>query len=243
MSSALQLAQSAAKGALELLWPQSCLLCTAEADGDGFCPACRGTLMIPDRETCPRCSSTIGPHALTDDGCPKCAKFRYAFLGTQRFGAYEGFLREAVLRMKRDTGEVLAYRLGRFWGAHRKAELLRTSPQALLPIPLHGRRRFSRGYDQAAELTRGLSRSLGIPMFGRVLTRKRHTETQADQTATGRWDNVRNLFGIRNASHVRGLRILLIDDVLTTGATCDAAARILLAAGAAQVHAAVLAHG
>ena len=236
------LGRSAAAGLLELLWPQACLLCAAEADGDGFCTNCRERLLKPDGPTCPRCSSTIGPHALVENGCPRCAKFRYSFVGTTRFGAYEGLVREAVLRMKHDTGEVLAYRIGLLWGAARRQQLLHSHPQALIPIPLHRRKRFTRGYDQAAELTRGLSRSLGVPMLGRVLIRKRSTAPQADQTATGRWDNVRDLFGVRNAPVVKGLRVLLIDDVLTTGATCEAATRVLSAAGAAQVDAAVLAH-
>jgi len=238
----VNLYRSATAGVLELLWPQACLLCSADAAGDGFCDSCKKELLKPDGSTCPRCSSTVGPHALIDDGCPRCSKFRYAFRGTNRCGAYDGLLREAVLRMKDETGEVLAYRLGMLWGADRREQLLSAKPQVLIPIPLHRSKRFSRGYDQAAELTRGLSRSLGVPMLGRVLVRKRGTAPQAEQTATGRWDNVRDLFSVRNAAAVKGVRIMLIDDVLTTGATCDAASRALLAAGAAQVDVAVIAH-
>ena len=144
--------------------------------------------------------------------------------------------------MKQPQGELLAYRLGELWAAHRRAELLASSPQVVVPVPLHWRRRWSRGYNQAEEVARGLAHALRLPLSAHALTRRRATEVQTHQSATARWDNVKGVFAARTPAAVRGLRVLLIDDVLTTGATCHNAALALSAAGAAQVHAAVVAH-
>ena len=125
---------------------------------------------------------------------------------------------------------------------HRRAELLAARPQVIVPVPLHWRRWRRRGYNQAEELARGLARTLRLPLAAHALRRQRATDLQANQSATARWDNVKDVFAVRSAAGVRGLRVLLVDDVLTTGATCHFAAAALLGAGAAQVHAAVVAH-
>jgi len=231
-----------AEGVAHLVWPPHCLACAAPTAADHFCGDCVSALTTDHPHRCQFCAGTVGPHADAAGPCLRCAKSKFAFGSAVRFGLYADAVRRAVLAMKEPQGELLASRLGELWATHRRAELLATRPQVVVPVPLHWRRRWSRGYNQAEELARGLARALQLPLAARVLSRRRATELQTHQSATARWDNVKGVFAVRSPASVRGLRVLLVDDVLTTGATCHFAAAALLGAGAAQVHAAVVAH-
>jgi len=112
-------------------------------------------------------------------------------------------------------------------------------PDLIIPIPLHPRRKRRRGYNQSELLAAPLARVLGLPLTPRGLQRVRHTAPQVGLGPEERHDNVRGAFAATDAVH--GRRVLLIDDVLTTGATMRAAAEALLAAGAASVSAYCLA--
>jgi predicted amidophosphoribosyltransferase len=101
---------------------------------------------------------------------------------------------------------------------------------------------LSRGYNQSAAVAQGLAAQLALPYRPGWLVRTRPTPSQVAQTPTERWANVRGAFRVGRFCRPRGVRVLLVDDVLTTGATADAAASVLAAAGAAQVTVAVLAH-
>lgn len=230
----------------DLVWPRSCALCSAAIEPPDpdrcICAACRATVLGDRRPTCPRCSSTVGPHTDVSSGCPSCQKLKFHFSGVTRLGEYDGLLRLAILRMKHDRGELLAERVGELYGVDRRANLLDHNPDVIVPIPLHWVRRWKRGYDQAAAIAGGLARNLQVESRPGSLVRVRPTAHQAGLSATARWENVRGAFRLARFARVREKRVLLVDDVLTTGATADAAARVLLAAGAAQVTVAVLAH-
>lgn len=115
------------------------------------------------------------------------------------------------------------------------------APQAVLPVPLHRRRRRERGYDQALLLARVLARHFGCELTRRALVRTRYTTQQSLLPVTMRWDNVRNAFAVAKPTPVQGRSLLLVDDVLTTGMTADDCARALKAAGAAKVQVLALA--
>jgi ComF family protein len=113
-------------------------------------------------------------------------------------------------------------------------------PEVVVPVPLHWLRRWGRGYNQSEAVARALADRLGLPCRT-WLVRTRPTPTQRAQSAAARWENVRGAFRARRGAALQGTRVLLVDDVLTTGATGDAAATALRQAGAAQVVLAVLA--
>jgi ComF family protein len=115
------------------------------------------------------------------------------------------------------------------------------SAGVVLPVPLHPRRRRERGYDQAMLLARVVARHLGAGLLGRALVRTRYTAQQSLLSVRKRWDNVRGAFKVSVPQRVRGLRLLLVDDVMTTGATFDECARALKGAGAEAVYALALA--
>jgi len=105
---------------------------------------------------------------------------------------------------------------------------------AVVPVPLHWRRRWQRGFNQSELLARGMARERGIPLI-RALRRVRHTDTQAGLSRTARRGNVAAAFRARHERAIAGKRVLLIDDVMTTGSTAAACAHILRRAGAARV--------
>jgi ComF family protein len=180
-----------------------------------------------------------------ENGCTHCRDSSFSFERVLRVGPYEGLLREVILRLKHAGGETLAELLGELWAELMTSRLLETGAQIIVPIPLHWRRRWSRGYNQSEALALGLACRLRLPCKPRWLRRVRHTLEQTQQTATARRENVRHAFGSRRARALAGKTVLLIDDVLTTGSTASEAARALRNAGASRVIVAVLArsHG
>ena len=109
------------------------------------------------------------------------------------------------------------------------------------PVPLHWRRTWWRGYNQAAAVAEQLARMIGVPSSRRCLRRIRHTPQQLQPSAAARRENVRGAFRVRRGANVVGKRILLVDDVMTTGSTASEASRTLREAGAVEVAVAVLA--
>jgi ComF family protein len=144
--------------------------------------------------------------------------------------------------LKDESGERVAEELGRLFAEVRREQLLSSGPEVVVPVPLHWRRRWQRGYNQSEALAREMARAMKLPHRSRILRRIRPTQHQPSLSPTARWENVRGAFQVRWKSSVRGARILLVDDVLTTGATADSASAALLQAGAAQVSVAILAH-
>jgi ComF family protein len=156
-------------------------------------------------------------------------------------GGYHAGLRDAILRMKRPAHDALSAAIGRLLAARRRDDLAAISADVILPIPMFWRRRLARGKNSPELLANCLAKSLGVPMRRRVLVRLRNTPPQAGLPPSRRFENVRGAFRMRHPEAVKDARILLVDDVLTTGATCSEAAKTLKQAGAAMVAVAVAA--
>jgi ComF family protein len=227
---------------LNALYPPACHFCGAALPSDevDFCADCTLLLTADPWTTCPRCAATVGPHTHLAEGCPRCRDEPFAFSGVLRLGKYAGPLQEAVLRMKKPLGEDLAHALGRLWAERAFEKLAALRADVVVPIPLHWLRRFHRGYNQAETLARALAKKLAIPCKPRWLRRIRHTPMQPRQSATGRRANVQGALKASFWADVRGKTVLIVDDVLTTGSTCNEAARALKRAGAARIVVAVL---
>lgn len=226
-------------------WPRACYLCGERITDDRqlcVCDGCEPKLTADPHPTCPRCSSTVGPHVDTAGGCPKCRNVTFRFTGVTRLGVYDGLLREAVLKTKQPGGEGVAETLGHLFAAARLLPLKTVAPDVVVPVPLHWRRWWGRRHNQAEGIARGVACVLRVPVAGRVLWRVRYSPLQSSGSREQRWANAERAFRRAPWGSVSGLRVLLVDDVLTTGATADAAADALRRGGAAQVHVAVLAH-
>jgi len=154
---------------------------------------------------------------------------------------YAGVIRDGIRIFKFGPEPALAPVLGALIVEAVERQPYRKAPGVVVPIPLHRRRRRSRGFNQAELLARVVSRQLELPLETRILVRARNTPSQVGQGKTARSRNVRGAFRCRSPRRLRGRRVLLVDDVLTTGATVSEAARTLRRGGVIGVTAAVLA--
>ncbi len=220
---------SAWRRGLDLLFPPRCVSCGAF--GAFLCPAC---LANTPRAQPPRCPVCWMPGS--DDTCGRCRLHQPAFEAARCPFVYAGAARDAVLALKYRGVSAIAEVM-----AQAMAECLTEWPLrevvALVPVPLVGPRRRSRGYNQSEVLARELSRLSGLPLRNGLLVRRKAAPPQAgaaDEAA--RRANVADAFAVRRTEGVGG-PLLLVDDVMTSGATLDACARALLEAGQRPVYA------
>jgi ComF family protein len=163
--------------------------------------------------------------------CGLCRAGLRGFDEAYCFGAYEGVLRDLIHLYKYGRMRPMAKPLGRLLaGALPRDRRF----DAVVPVPLHWRRRWARGFNQSELLAREMARRCGVPVRT-VVRRARATQTQAGLSNTRRRDNVAGAFRVKRGASVRGLRVLLVDDVMTTGATASACAAALKRAGAQTV--------
>ncbi len=179
----------------------------------------------------------LGPGAR----CAACMAAPRAFARARAACLYDEHSRDLILKLKHADRTDLAPLFAR-WIARAAAELVEDC-DAVVPVPLHRSRLFSRRYNQAAEIARPLARYVKRTYRPDVLVRARDTGTQGGKSSRGRRINVRGAFRVPRSrrKQIEGRRVLLIDDVFTTGATVEACAKALLAAGAAGVDVAVIA--
>lgn len=231
------------RGLVHLLYPNTCWGCGRDLPEDqtGFCLPCRTAMTTDPHPTCPRCSSSVGPFVNLEDGCSQCRNVSFSFDRVYRLGPYEGILREVILRLKSWHGEGLAEVVGKLWAEQMEARLRAEKPDVVVPVPLHWRKHWQRGYNQSQTLARVLAKHLRLPCR-RWLRRIRATPQQRAQTQSARRENVRDAFRACQGLRLEGKNVLLVDDVLTTGSTASEAARALRSARPARIIVAVLAH-
>ena len=195
----------------------SCLAQPEPLSADYFCVQCRAPFLTPA--------------PLDEQGrCALCRLGHRGFDAAYSFGFYEGTLRELIHLFKYSRIQTLARPLGNLLA---KALPREQNFDVIVPMPLHWRKRWQRGFNQAELLAREISRRTHIPVR-RLLRRVRNTSAQAGLTNAKRRLNVSGAFRAKDRS-LEGKRVLLVDDVLTTGATGAACARALKNAGARQV--------
>lgn len=244
-------AGAALRAGLDFLYPPQCAFCGIEdtavaAADDGeprLCGRCRRELAPWIEFSCLRCGAPVGPHLETSAGCIHCRDDRFAFERVIRLGVYGGALRQACLRAKRDDGDALAAELARLLWMWEGVELVRERIDLVAHVPHHWRTRLRRAHNPAESLAAVLAGRLKVRHVRHRLMKVRHTRPQTDLTATERRRNLRGAFRVRGAKSLTGRRVLLVDDVLTTGSTAHEAATALRRAGAAGVVVVVIARG
>ena len=223
------------RAALDALYPPTCLACRAAVDGHGaLCAECWRKMRFIERPFCDRLGTPfeqdLGPGLLSLQAIADPPVFARA-RAVARFE--DGPARRLVHRLKySDRGE-LARPMGR-WMARAGAELL-VEADAVTPVPLHRLRLWKRRFNQAAALARVIAAQAGKPYEPLLLQRVKATRSQVGLSRAQRADNMQGAFRAAPEASLRGHRIVLVDDVLTSGATANAAARALLRGGAAQV--------
>ena len=228
-----------------LLVPPRCADCNAPLpdaeDGLMLCGDCRSELGPEDWESCHGCGAASRRDSPYADSCDWCRSAGLKFDGVISLGPYQGRLRKAVLKMKRASERPLSMAVGRLFSLRYRDLVLSLHPDAVLPVPMFWGRRMSRGTNNPNALADAISRQLGVPMAGRLVERWRNTLPQANLRPRQRFRNVRGAFRLRAGYDLVDRRLLLVDDILTTGATCSEVAGLLKRAGAATVTAAVMA--
>lgn len=225
---------------LALIYPQSCAVCkgSVEARADGVaCAACwRRTRTFREEDLiCWKCGvpapGSVPEEKREEVRCRRCDAEH--FTAARACGAYEGALRASVLALKREPH--VAPRLASLlFEAQRREPLSRAT--TIVPVPLHPERLSERGFNQAAMLGRALSNLTGLPLDEWSLVRTIHTEShRAGMDARGRRESVEAAFEVRRPRLIENERILLVDDVFTTGATVSSCASALKEAGAQDV--------
>jgi len=221
--------------ALDIALPTLCVACREPVAGEGVCAACWAKLSFIAPPYCPRLGIPFvydpGPDLLSMEAIanpPAYARARAAV-------RYDDVARTLVHGLKYQDRTDLAPAMGR-WMARAGRELL-AEADALVPVPLHWRRGWSRRYNQSGALARVIERQSGVKLVSEVLRRVRPTQQQIGLSRPQRASNVQGAFKVAShrQSEIQGRRVILVDDVLTSGATADACARALLRAKAASV--------
>jgi ComF family protein len=226
---------------LALVYPTACAACErASVERRADAPACAAcwaatTIFSGAEAMCWKCGALaragVEPEKRTEVRCRRCDEEQ--FTAARSVGIYEGALRASVLRLKHEPH--VAARL-----THLLHEAQRRSPlnvaTLVVPVPLHAARERERGFNQAAILARTLAARARLPLDERSVVRVSHTERhRADMDARARRETVAEAFKVVRPRLVAGERVLLVDDVLTTGATVSACARALKDAGATEI--------
>jgi ComF family protein len=230
---------------LDFVYPQSCPICQKHLGRDEkhVCENCWKSLAILPAPFCPYCKSFFEEEeSLVEHRCiylnkPKDRKI----LAVRSLGTFDDYYQKLIHRFKYDKkiplGKRLAARLGQAVAFN--ADF--TSCHLAIPVPLHRARHRERGFNQSEILAEGISEGTGIPVAKDILRRKKNTKDQTYLNAQQRAENVRGAFVVTKPGRANGRSVILVDDVMTTGATLNECAAMLQKAGAGRIVAATLA--
>jgi len=240
----LSLLRPAMRTFSRLAYPTRCAMCDAEleaisADDSQLCGVCCENICQWEHERCGHCGAPVPFSDMSD--CPRCRPHQLRFDAVHSLGMYAGELRAAVLRTKTSRGDPLSAAFGDLMASKMGATLIDLRLDLVVPVPMYWAHRIGRGTHGPRILAARLSKKLGVRVSGSVLQCRRNIKRQAELSPKGRFQNVRQAFSTKRGYDIHGLRILVVDDVLTTGATASEAARALRLAGAEQVSVAVVA--
>lgn len=229
---------------VDLFFPPLCHACKEFIPDAGtihICCDCLSSTRSLESPLCTVCGVPFRTEGGIDHQCGDCRLKPPAFDAARAAVLYEGAVRELVHRLKYD-GRLQARRpLGLLMAQRLSGFVTDSAPDIILPVPLHRKRLRQRGFNQAILLGEIVSREWMVPLGRRVMERIRWTEPQITLAAGERAANVRGAFAVARPEQVRGRKVLLVDDVMTTGSTLSECGRMLDKAGAAAVFAAVVA--
>ena len=238
----IQIAHTTKETLFDLLFPFSCVECGVE--GEVWCAACRCVVRtVPP--SCVRCGlwTPAGSRTRAGRTCTSCKPHSsiYAYVSPYLYDAPS--VRELVHRLKYQRVRAIAPLFGACLAdAFTKAAISLSDISYIVPISLHPARERTRGFNQSGLIADEMSRLTGCPVRNNVLRRRRRTAPQVECSGEERLANVRDAFAVADPLAVHDAKILLLDDVKTTGATLEEAARVLKGAGAKRVWAATVAH-
>jgi ComF family protein len=234
--------QEAIRGLLDVVLPRHCYQCRqplTTTGQEGFCAACWGRVQLITPPYCPCCGEPFASSlALTyspDYRCGACRAVPPPFDHARAIGRYDGPLREAVHLLKYRGKLHIASPLLHLALAYFDSHFPDATFDAIIPVPLHRSRLMEREFNQAAVLAKGLAGHVNAPVREGLLVRARATRPQVELSGRARQQNVRGAFVVTEPAALVDNAVLIVDDVLTTGATLGEIAKTLKAAGARRV--------
>ena len=207
------------------------------------CYACDGVLARGEKFICTGCNVKLPYTDFHEHGATELntlqrrfwgkvpVRFAFSYLHFRSKGRVQRLLHRLKYRGAQELGEHLGIRYGSLLSERQ----YQTEFDLVLPVPLHRNKLRKRGYNQSDTFAKGLAAAMQLPWSNNTLARITNTETQTRKNRLARWQNVEEVFRVTKPEEVKGKRVLLVDDVLTTGATLEACAVVLLAAGCAEV--------
>ncbi|MGA7786017.1 MAG: ComF family protein, partial [Candidatus Acidiferrales bacterium] len=233
--------RTARDAVVSVVFPAPCRICAKVLDTASrvpVCAACLASFSLISPPWCTSCGRPVVSHQVADSPhflCRLCRLETYGFGLARSFAYYDEPMVRAILLLKHDGITPLAS-----WFADRLVEVAACDPEhfavdVVVPVPLHPARLRERGYNQAELIARPLARKLHLKLGPYLLARTKPRPDKLRLTQHERWDSVRGAYETRAGVRVDNLHVLLVDDVMTTGATLDACSRALRKAGAASV--------
>jgi ComF family protein len=226
------------KGLSDLLWPPRCAACltrlppqSQDEISSAFCELCGETVVFAESPLCPRCGLPYEGQG-TDHLCSSCLASPPQFERARSAVLYGGAAAEALIRFKYGSNPAIAKPLGNMLVPVAKGS---GPSDAIVPVPLHPRRLRARGFNQSALLAGYVAAALRVDFRPGFLNRVRDTANQAGLSRAERLANIKGAFEAANRTRIKGKRILLVDDVVTTTATVREASSTLIEAGAESV--------
>lgn len=241
-----QLLSEVSRAALNLVYPIYCQGCRRKLPYDNnryLCQECLKQIRLNRPPFCIRCgrslSGSIGIKAL----CPDCLnKGRYFEMAWQCC-KYDGLIKELIHKFKYERKLFLREVLIEILDNFARTYIDYKEIEAIIPVPMHRANMNNRGFNQAAVLSEGLSRKLGVEFWGSCLFKIRRTKQQVNLNKVARLNNIKGAFRVKKDADLKGKSLLLVDDVFTTGATVDQCSKVLTVAGAKAVWVLTLARG
>lgn len=209
-----------------LIFPENCVSCgqllvRGEAH---LCSICRYNLPVPDDTT----RNTLLANKFVYE--PKIT-FTSAFLIFKKSGITQKLLHQIKYKGNYELGVLL----GAWYGDYLSDQPAFQSFDVILPVPLHSRKMRIRGYNQSMAIAEGISSTTGKPVEAKLLQRSKFTVTQTKKQKVDRWQNVESIFSVSQPDHVKGKKVIIVDDVLTTGSTLASCAAALLQNGSSEI--------
>jgi ComF family protein len=226
------------KALLDILFPPLCHVCRTFVPGQEeihLCAPCREKVALIRSPLCPVCGAPFATEDGIDHPCGPCLTARPPFARARSAARFEGTVQELIHRFKYGKKIHLARPLGRLTARALVDFAGEAAPDFIVPVPLHRKRLRERGFNQSQLLGRVLAKQWSIPLSVNNLRRVRWTEPQVGLPASERERNVRGAFAVADPARFREKRLLLVDDVYTTGSTVGECARTLKRAGASEI--------
>ncbi len=217
----------------EFIYPSTCIVCGVDAKGELVCDRCSDKIVGIPEPKCMKCGKHINDYS--QEYCEDCKRITHWYKKGIGAFSYNDYLRQAIYDFKYHGVASLGELFGREIARRYKYEILSWKADCLIPVPIHYKKERIRGYNQAELLADAIGNELGLPVRKDILVRKVNTVPQKELNNTERYKNLENAFLIRE-NVVKLKKVIIVDDIYTTGATIDACAKALKENGCSEVY-------